>query len=253
MVLNDGSTGYDRLAWFYNKYWGAHYHGLALAVLDKILLRDLPAAAHILDLCCGTGHLTQALARRGYRVTGVDASQEMLRYARENVPAAEFIAADARDFSFRLEFDAVISTCESLIHILNLEELVVVFRNIYAALRKGGTFVFDLNMEEAYQSQWQKSSAVVEEDNACIVRGGYSPAERTGRTDITLFRLEEKWHRVDLTLFQKCYTLEEIRSALENVAFCNIAAYDAGKDLEMPGDLGIGRSFFLAVKRDLTS
>src|SRR5690242_20258701 len=117
MVLNDGSTGYDRLAWFYNKYWGAHYHGLALAVLDKILLRDLPTAAHILDLCCGTGHLTQALARRGYRVTGVDASQEMLRYARENVPAAEFIAADARDFSFRLEFDAVISTFESLNHI----------------------------------------------------------------------------------------------------------------------------------------
>jgi hypothetical protein len=109
-----------------------------------------------------------------------------------------------------------------------------------------------LNREEAYQSQWQKSSAVVEEDNVCNVRGGYSPSERTGRTDITLFRLEEKWYRFDLTLFQKCYTLEEIRSALEKVAFCNIAAYDASNDLGMPGDLGIGRSFFLAVKKELT-
>jgi SAM-dependent methyltransferase len=253
MVLNAGPTGYDRLAWFYNRYWGAHYHSLAIAILERMLLRGLPTAAHILDLCCGTGHLTQALAIRGYRVTGIDASLEMLRYARVNVPAADFIVADARAFSFPVEFDAVISTFESLNHVLSLEELVIVFRNVYATLRREGTFVFDLNTEEAYQSQWQKSSAVVEEDNVCIVRGGYNPAERIGQTDITMFRLEGKWQRDDLTLFQRCYSLEEIRSALEEVGFGKIAAYDAAKDLGMSGDLGIGRSFFLALKEEPTS
>jgi hypothetical protein len=142
----------------------------------------------------------------------------VLRYARENVPAADFIVADARAFSFPVEFDAVISTFESLNHILSLEELVIVFRNVYATLRRQATFVFDLNMEEAYRSQWHKSSAVVEEDNVCIVRGGYNPTERIGRTNITMFRLEGKWQRDDLTLFQRCYSFEEIQPALEKVA-----------------------------------
>ena len=43
-----------------------------------------------LDAACGTGRQTEALARLGHRVVGVDATPEMLARARERVPAAEF-------------------------------------------------------------------------------------------------------------------------------------------------------------------
>ena len=239
---------YDLFAWFYNRYWDRKYHSQALPVLDELVLLRLPANAWILDLCCGTGHLARILSGRGFRVTGIDGSREMLRYARENVPDGEFIAADARSFNLPPIFQAIVSTFESLNHISSVGELTMVFHNAHAALIENGLFVFDLIMEEAYLTRWGKSSAIVEKDNVCVVRGGYNPAVRIGRTDITMFRLDGNWRRSDVTLLQRCYSEEEVRSALELTGFSGIRLFRAGRDFSMPGDLGTGRTFFLATK-----
>ncbi len=238
---------YDSLAWFYNRHW-RRLHRKALAILDQLLLPDLPPGGRILDLCCGAGHLSRALAARGYKVTGIDASAEMLRYARANAPRAEFLAADARSFRLPAEYDAVVSTFDSLNHVLTLDQLCAVFANVYAALVEGGRFLFDLNMQEAYRTQWQKSSALVEEDNACFVRGGYDPVNKLGRTEITMFRLRQNWERADVTLFQRCYRRHEIRSALDLAGFQPVRCYHARRDLGLRGPIAEGRAVFLAIK-----
>jgi SAM-dependent methyltransferase len=248
MLIKGIYRDYDSLAWFYNRYWGEKYHVQILPVLDELLLSCLPARARILDLCCGTGHLARMLSGHGFRVTGIDGSEEMLRYARENVPAGEFISADARNYKMPPVFQAAVSTFESLNHVSSIGELMIVFQNTCAGLARDGLFVFDLLMEEAYRTRWDKSSAIVDEDNVCIMRGGYNTAVRIGRTDITMFRLEGHWKRSDVTLLQRCYSEEEVRAALERTGFEGICTYHAGKDFEMPGDLGIGRVFFLAKK-----
>src|SRR5207302_10671977 len=63
----------------------------------------------VLDLGCGTGHLTAALAAAGAGVVGLDRSEEMLAQARSAYPALEFVCGDARDFRFGEPFDAVFS------------------------------------------------------------------------------------------------------------------------------------------------
>jgi SAM-dependent methyltransferase len=105
----------------------------------------LPAAARVLDLCCGSGDLSRELLARGYQVTGLDGSPEMLRYARQRVPRTEFLLEDARSFACEARFDAVLSTYDSLNHILSLEELEAVFANVFRALVPGGLFFFDLH------------------------------------------------------------------------------------------------------------
>lgn len=239
---------YDRLAWFYQRYWGVRYHQKALEVLDRLLLRKIPKEAAILDLCCGTGHLTQALAARNYKMTGIDGSEAMLQYAKERVPNGKFILEDARTFDLPPRFQAAISTFDSLNHIMELGELGLVFQNVHRVLMRGGLFVFDLNMEAAYQTEWQKSSAIVEESHACIVKGSYHAREKIGQTDITMFYLEEEWRRADLTLYQKCYTLEEVYAALDHAGFEQIESYDTVEALGMEEDLGVGRMFFVASK-----
>lgn len=240
-------SDYDRFAWVYNKHWGHTFSQQVLPILEKLMLQHLPAKAHILDLCCGTGQLAQALIARGYRVTGLDGSDEMIRFARENTPAGEFIVDDARSFELPDVYDAVASTFDSLNHIMILEELMSVFHNVHAALREGGLFVFDLNMEEGFKTRWRGSFGIVEDDHACVVRASYLPEEGTGQNDITIFRLEEgKWQRSDLTLVQRCYSEEEVRSALEIVGFTEIHAHDAQRDLELLG--GTGRTFFICRK-----
>ncbi len=217
-------SDYDRFAWVYNKHWGNSF-AQALPVLEKLVLPHLPAKANILDLCCGTGQLTQALTALGYRVTGLDGSEEMLRFARENAPAAEFIVDDARSFNLPDIYHAVISTFDSLNHIMTLEELTSVFRNVHAALRESGLFLFDLNMEEGYKIVWDDNYGIVEDDHVCVVRTSYRLEERTAQFDATLFYLQEGWQRSDLTFLQKCYSEAEVRSALEIAGFVEIHTY----------------------------
>ena len=144
----DSYSDYDRFARVYNRHWGGEYARRVFPLLENLVLRHLPGKARILDLCCGTGQLARILTAFDYRVTGLDWSEGMLAFARENAPAGNFISADARAFKLPGVYHAVVSTFDSLNHIMTLEELTMVFHNVHAALRKGGRFFFDLNTEE---------------------------------------------------------------------------------------------------------
>ncbi|MFZ5997029.1 MAG: class I SAM-dependent methyltransferase [Nitrospirota bacterium] len=50
----------------------------------------MPDGSRLLDLCCGTGHLAQALVSCGFTVVGIDGSSGMLLYAKKRVPDGEF-------------------------------------------------------------------------------------------------------------------------------------------------------------------
>jgi ubiquinone/menaquinone biosynthesis C-methylase UbiE len=63
-----------------------------------------------LDLCCGQGNVSEALASCGCEVTGVDFSPAMLAFANARVPNAVFIRADAQELPFdKEEFDIIVS------------------------------------------------------------------------------------------------------------------------------------------------
>lgn len=216
-------------------------------MLEKIVFPRLREGARVLDLCCGTGDLSVTLAARGCQVTGIDGSEEMLGYAREKVPGAEFLLADARAFDLPAIFDAALSTFDSLNHILTLEELEWAFQNVWRALLPCGFFFFDMNMETCFRTIWRGTSTSIADDEVWIVQGSYDPAERIGRAALTMFRLEGAWKRSDVIISERCYSQEEITGALAKTGFRNIECHDA-YDLGMTGDTGLGRSFFLAFK-----
>ena len=218
-------SDYDRFARVYNKHWGKSFVQLVFPILENLVLHYLPPKARILDLCCGTGQLAQMLIDGGYQVTGLDGSKEMLRFASENAPGAEFIAADARSFRLPDTYHAVISTFDSLNHIMVLEELTAVFRNVYAALQQGGLFLFDLNMEAGYKTDWNDNFGIVEEDHVCVVRSSYNSEEQTAHFEATIFYAENGWQRSDITLAQKCYSEPEILSALNTAGFREIHSH----------------------------
>jgi len=221
----------DAFAWAYNKHWGP-YAEHALGILGRLGLKKLPAGSRILDLCCGTGQLAQMLSERGYRVTGIDVSPEMIRFARENAPGAEFVIDDARRFSFEEGFDAVVSTYDSLNHVMSLEDMDAVFLTVRSALKPGGMFLFDLNTEAGYLYHWENGSFdVVEDDNVCVVRSSFNPADEIARYDVTIFRLLEGWQRWDIALFQRHYSEKRIRRALRRAGFAGIRVRGYRDDL----------------------
>lgn len=243
-----GYGAYDQFAWFYSQGWAEDYHKQARAVFEGHVFPRLPPGARVLDLCCGTGDLALALQARGYRVTGIDGSPEMLRYGRERVPEAEFLLEDARTFRLEAAFDAVVSTFDSLNHILELAELENVFRNVHRALVPGGLFVFDMNMEECFETLWRGADATVGDRSVSITQGSYDRSRKLGRADVTLFGLEDGvWRRSDVSVFERCYPREEIEAALAGAGFAGLTVRDA-HEVGMRTDIALGRAFFFAVK-----
>ena len=107
----------------------------------------------VLELGCGTGIITQALANRmleqhaglgGVRVVGVDASAEMLRIAAARNDRIEWIKDDMREPSVEGRFDLVVCCYHTLQYMLTEEDMIRVFNSVRLLLRPCGVFAFDI-------------------------------------------------------------------------------------------------------------
>ncbi len=103
-------------------------------------LLDPKAGELILDLGCGTGHLTAQIAQSGAKIIGFDASPAMLESARRDYPNLDFRCADARDFNFPERFDAVFSN--AALHWIHEPEAVI--SRVAQHLKSGGRFVAEM-------------------------------------------------------------------------------------------------------------
>jgi SAM-dependent methyltransferase len=241
---------YDDFAWFYNRHWNEEFHSLAFPILERIWLPRVVRKGRILDVCCGTGYLAGLLTARGYRVTGIDASAEMIALARQNVPAAAFQIADARQFRVLGKFDGAVSTFDSLNHILSAEDLEAAFQCTAEALKPGAPFAFDMLLESAYHTNWTDTFSLVRDDHVLVLSGsGFDVRTRLAQCRITMFRLlDGVWRRNDVEVHERCYTTGEIDAALSRAGFEQTACYDA-RDLGMGGQLGQGRTFVVTTRK----
>ncbi len=106
------------------------------AVLD---LLDVGPGASVVDLGCGNGMLTRRLTDRGLRVTGIDASREMLDVARRAYPDLTFTQADALDFTLDTPVEAVFSN--AVFHWIDRDRQPDLLRQVNRALTTGGRLV----------------------------------------------------------------------------------------------------------------
>jgi len=122
-------------------------------------LLEAKPGEHILDLGCGTGHLTAKIAATGAKVVGIDRSLEMIQQAREQYPSLQFEVMDAREITFSEPFDAVFSN--ATLHWVTEPERATA--GIAKTLRPGGRFVAEFggkgNVRElmaAIERAWSK-------------------------------------------------------------------------------------------------
>jgi hypothetical protein len=107
-------------------------------------------------------------------------------------------------------------------------------------------FVFDLSLEEAYRSEWGQSCSIIDDDEACFIRGSYDDRDRLGRTLITTFNRNGSWERTDVEFLTRCHTPEEVISALKKSGFKETVCHRSDDDGELRRGLGPGRACFVA-------
>jgi len=187
--MNDA---YSTLAKFYDLSIGVDYEEWVQYLL-ALGLRHHHTPRKILDLGCGTGNLTMPLARRGYELTGVDLSPEMIEVARAKADSMRenisFRVADVRNFDMSgISFDTVISGCDVLNYVLTEAELTSAFRAVHKALQPGGLWLFDLNSESKLRHTYgNESYADLEDDFGYFWDNSYDEEENICTMDLTFF------------------------------------------------------------------
>ena len=138
---------YTRLAGVYDEVVVDPCHDALAGFLDELFGADEVAVVGVLDVCCGTGLLAAELTARGYRVTGVDASEAMLARARRLLgPDAALIHATLPDLPVEMTFDAATCTLDGFTY-LAPAALASTVEAIARVLRPGGWLVFDAHTD----------------------------------------------------------------------------------------------------------
>lgn len=176
-----------------------------------VSLLGLAPGAKILDLACGPGRFAIPLAKRGFRVVGLDICDVYLEQARakaqEQGLQIEFVHGDMCAIPFENEFDAVINLFTSFGYFEREEDHLQVLKEVHKSLKPGGRFLLELMnrdwlIKNFRPRNWHEypSFFVLEESTMNFARN----------------RVESRWivlcgaERKEYTLSLRVFTLSEL-------------------------------------------
>ena len=204
----------------------------------------------VVELGCGTGSLTRLLAGRGYRMTAVDLSPDMLAVADQKCEGLGvlFLCQDMSRLTLLECADAVVSCLDSVNYVTRPAALRRTFRRVYRHLAPGGLFLFDVKTPAALEGADGQTSLDEDDSLFCVWRADYYPRRRVCAYGLDLFVREEdgSWSRGREYHEEYAYTPEELSDFLRDAGFESIRIY-GDKTLSAPKE-GAQRVFFAAKK-----
>lgn len=188
--------------------------------------------SRILDIGCGTGRHSIELAKRGYKVVGIDLSESLLNRAKEKASELkiqiDFQKHDARKLPFGHEFDLAIMICEGGFPLMETDEMnFQILRNAANALLPNGKFIFTTlnalfplfhSVKDFYDSQNEEGKAKSESLSFDMM---------TFREHNTLCVEDDFGTKKELQCNERYYTPSEITWLLKTLSFNTVDIYGA--------------------------
>lgn len=218
---------YGRFAYLYDKLMSdVPYEKWIKLIVDAREKYNI-SGNHLLDLACGTGELSIRLAERGFQVTGVDLSEDMLSVAQDKtMKKGQSIFYMEQDMS-KLEglpsFDIIGVFCDSLNYLQTEEQLIATFQGVHRHLDEKGLFIFDVHSLYKMNTLFiNQTYAVNDEDLSLIWQCYEGEDENSVEHDLTFFELNEAsgmYNRYDECHFQRTYSIDQYKTWLEETDF----------------------------------
>lgn len=142
-------SGYGRFAYYYDRLTENVDYGKIAARCDELIKKYSSEKEVVVDLACGTGSLSEALAKLDYDVVGVDLSQQMLEEAMDKRYDSglniQYLCQDMTELDLYGAADAVICVLDSINHLESVEAVQKTIESVSKFTCDGGMFIFDVN------------------------------------------------------------------------------------------------------------
>ena len=245
---------YEALAASYDRLTNDVDYEATVEFYMQILRREGLKPRTVVDLACGTGSVTEILARRGYPVLGVDMSEEMLTVAAMKTadiePMPRFSCQFLQELRLPRGVDMAVCALDSLDYILDPEDCKEAIRRAWKALNPGGIFIFDVNTPEKLRAMDGQVFLDEDDDVYCVWRGEFDEETNICSYGMDLFqRRGEVWHRSFEEHCEYAYSQEQLTAYLKDAGFTHIEVY-ADRLFEAPRP-GEQRIYFKARKGKL--
>jgi len=224
---------YEEYAEVYDRSGQLAFSLKMLSYLEKLLQRHPVQGRTVLELACGTGTVAVALAKAGWKVYAVDLSARMLAQARAKAQEAKahviWSQQDMRRFVLPERVHLVTCLYDSLNYMLTSEDLEAVFRRVYAALRPGGLFAFDMNTAWALATLWNGETYFNDfGDLAVVFQSKYSEQEQRTTVRVTCFQQVrgKLYRKIVEEHTEQAYPPEHVSTLLCDVGFAIEGQYD---------------------------
>lgn len=179
----------------------------------------------LIDLGCGTGSISVLLAEKGYEVTGVDLSCEMLSAALKKASDKHIrmllLEQDMAKLDCGENYGAAICSFDGINYLTKREELSSCFERVSLSLCEGGVFIFDVSSKYKYENVIADNTFIYETDGLFLSWQNYYLKDK-GICDFYLTFFEkhgDSWRRTDEYQRQRMYSERTLRNALEKVGF----------------------------------
>lgn len=205
----------------------------------------------VLDLGCGTGTLTEIMAKKGYDMTGVDSSCAMLGKAMEKKQGSSlYLNQSMTDFELYGTMGAIVSSLDCINYITDEDELFKVFGLVHNYLDYDGVFIFDINSRYKLENILGGNCYTYDEDGIFYTWESFFDKE-SSLCDFELkFFIEDedgRYDRFDEYQTERAWDMNELSRLMEKAGLREIEFF-ADRKLVAPGEKE-ERIFVAARKR----
>lgn len=208
--------------------------------LKRIMFNAKEEVKTVLEFGCGTGNITIKLAQKGYQMTAIDLSENMLTVADEKVDKLgldniDFYMGDMSSFQIDQKFDAVIACCDTVNYLKTIEDIQSFLYCSLDCLNENGLLMFDINTISKYKKVIADNTFIYNLDNVfCAWENEPEFDKNKVEFNLTFFTKNEKgsYDRYEESQEQYFYSIEEIHHCMKNLGFKNIKYYDFGTFLQ---------------------
>lgn len=220
---------YNEFAYIYDRLMQADVDYNAWCdYIENLLALHNAEPDTVCELACGTGNITSRLEKRGYNITGVDISEDMLAVASEKLNHAQLLCSDMSHFMPYKKYDVFLCMIDGINYVTVPKAVERTFKNVRSALNDNGVFIFDISTRHKLKNILGNET-FIHSDYDVFYSWQNQYIEKYDLSDMLLnffVREGDTYRRFEERHLQRGYSEKEICTMLKRAGFTEITVYD---------------------------